>query len=151
MQQENTDTGWNGLILLCYTLMLHGYSYTHPSTLVCDGVTLLCYITCLYRPLQFYNSWLLFSNSIKSWSVINSYITEPPMIYTHVNVTMSPTFKETLASCDRKTIAKAIYWADPFRLIVPIGSTNCVTFEFIFKSSSTLNIEGREAALKSIL
>ncbi len=47
MRLQNTDTAWNGMMLHCYAQTICCY----PSTLVRDGVTLRCYVTCLYVPL----------------------------------------------------------------------------------------------------
>ncbi len=51
MRQQSTDIAWNGW---CYRLMWHCYALTlhsYPFTFVRDGVTLQCYVTCLYQPL----------------------------------------------------------------------------------------------------
>ncbi len=49
-RRQNTDIGWNRLMLHCYARILRCY----PSTLECTVVTLRCYVTYLYRPLPIF-------------------------------------------------------------------------------------------------
>ncbi len=60
MRWQNNDIAWNGMMLRADVLqscsdvtLLCTDICCYPSTLVPDGITLQCYITCLYRPYDF--------------------------------------------------------------------------------------------------